>query len=148
MSLFGKKKSPQELTKEWTKQLKQEQRQLKSQIRKAEQENQKLKLELKKEAKNVQGDKKRMQAIRIMAKGVVQHNKNIARLYQTRTQINSCILGIKEQEANIKLQQTMTKSAKITAAMSQLVKLPEIQKTTMAMQQEMQKNGINSRNGR
>ncbi|ETO21192.1 hypothetical protein RFI_16013, partial [Reticulomyxa filosa] len=91
--LFGKQKTPEELSKEWIKELKSQQRQIQQQIRKADRENQKLKAEMKAEAKRAQGDPQLMKAVKIMAKGVVQSNKNIARMYSTKTQINSVILG-------------------------------------------------------
>jgi len=140
--IFGKKKSPEELTKEWTANLKHEQRQLQRSIRKAELENHKLKVELQKEAKNSQGDAKRAQALKVMARGIVQSNKQIAHLYSTRGQINSALLHIKEQSANLKMMKTMQKSAQITSLMGKLVKVPELQATTQKMAMEMEKAGL------
>jgi len=48
MDLFGKKKTPEECTKEWIRDLKHEQRQIERSIRKANLEVQKLKTEMKK----------------------------------------------------------------------------------------------------
>jgi len=140
--IFGKQKSPDELSKEWIKELKSQQRQIQQQIRKAERENHKLKAEMKVEAKRAQGDPQMMKAVKILAKGVVQSNQNIARLYNTKTQINSAVLGIKEQQASLKMAKTMQKSAKITASMSHLVKVGEVQESATKMAMEMQKMGI------
>jgi len=139
---LGKKKTPQEQSKEWIKELKSEQRQIQHQIRRAERENQKLKAELKIEAKRAQRDPQFMKAVKILAKGVVQSNQNISRLYNTKTQINSVILGIKEQLANMKMTNIMQNSANITACMGELVKVSEIQESATQMAMEMQKMGV------
>ena len=78
--MFGKKKTPQELSREWTRNMKREMRQMDRQIRKSQLNKKKMQAEMKKEAKNVSGDKQRMAAIRIMAKSIVQQAK-ISALY-------------------------------------------------------------------
>jgi len=140
--IFGKQKSPEEMSKEWIKELKSQQRQIQQQIRKAEHENQKLKAEMKKEAKHAKGDPQLMKAVKILAKGVVQSNQNIARLYNTKTQINSVVLGIKEQQANLRMTKTMQKSARISSMMGQLVKVSDVQQSATRMAMEMQKMGL------
>jgi len=97
---------------------------------------------MKKEAKNVNGDKQRMQAVRIMAKSVVQTDKQIAHLYGTKAQMNSVCLQIKEQQATIKMTKAMSQSTKVTALMSRLVRIPELQQTTQQMAMEMEKAGL------
>jgi len=97
---------------------------------------------MKKEAKQAQGDTQMMKAVKIMAKGVVQSNQNISRLYSTKTQINSVILGIKEQQANVKMTKTMQKSARVSSMMSQLVKTTDVQQSATKMAMEMQKMGL------
>merc|ERR1712113_375100 len=97
---------------------------------------------MKKEAKNVQGDKHRLAAIRVMAKTIVQTDQQIARLYGTKAQMNSVVLQIKEQQATIKMTKSMKQSAQISSVMGKLVKLPELQGTMQKMQMEMQKNGL------
>jgi len=142
MDLFGKKKKPEECTKEWIRDLKHEQRQIERSIRKANLEVQKLKTEMKKEVKNAQGDTKRTQAIKVMARTIVQSNKQIAHLYGIKVQINSAALHIKEQIATNKMMKTMQRSAQITSVMGKLIKLPELQATAQKMAMEMQKMGL------
>merc|ERR1712083_1167104 len=101
-----------------------------------------MQAEMKKEAKNVQGDKQRLAAIKIMAKSIVQTDKQIARLYGTKAQMNSVVMQIKEQQATIKMAKSMKQSAQISSLMGKLVKLPELQGTMQKMQMEMQKNGL------
>jgi len=144
MDLFGKKKTPEEMTREWIHNLKHEQRQVERSIKKADQEIVKLKNEMKKEAKNAQGDLKRMQAVKILARTIVQSNKQITHLYGVKGQINSVILHIKEQNANNKMMKTMQRSAQITSLMGRLIKLPELQATAHKMSMEMQKAGLMS----
>eukprot|EP01084_Bolivina_argentea_P244174 409131_1 len=140
--MFGKKKTPQEMTREWTRNMKREMRQTDRQIRKAQQAKKKMQAEMKKEAKNVNGDKQRMQAVRIMAKSVVQQDKQIAHLYGVKAQMNSVVLQIKEQQATLKMTKAMKQSAQVQSIMGKLVSLPELQGTMMNMQREMQKNGL------
>lgn len=93
-AIFGKKKTADELAKEWTRNLKHEQRAIQRQIRAAEKESNKLKKEMKKVAKEAQGDPKRLQAVKILAKAVVQQNKQIAHLYGVKQQMNSVVLQV------------------------------------------------------
>merc|ERR1711941_253435 len=51
-------------------------------------------------------------------------------------------MGIKEQQATLKMAKSMKQSAQISKMMGRLVKLPELQGTMMKMSQEMQKNGL------
>jgi len=140
--MFGKKKTAQELSREWTRNMKKEMRQIDRQIRKSQATKKKLQAEMKKEAKNVNGDKQRMAAVRIMAKSVVQTDKQIAHLYGTKAQMNSVCLQIKEQQATLKMAKAMKQSAQVSQIMGRLVKLPELQATMQKMQMEMQKNGL------
>merc|ERR1712032_1196695 len=91
---------------------------------------------------NVQGDKHRLQAIKVMARTIVQTDKQIARLYSTKAQMNSVVLQIKEQQATLKMAKAMKQSAQISSMMGRLVKLPELQGTMQKMSMEMQKNGL------
>ena len=142
MSIFGKKKTPQELAREWTRNLKKEMRQMDRQIRKSQAAKKKLQAEMKKEAKNVNGDKQRLAAVRILAKSVVQQDKQIAHLYGCKAQMNSVVLQIKEQQATIKMTKAMKQSAQVSSLMGRLVRLPQLQGTMMQMQREMQKAGL------
>merc|ERR1712244_79367 len=90
----------------------------------------------------VNGDKARMGAIRVMAKSIVQQDKQIAQFYATKAQMNSVCLQIKEQQATLEMAKSMKQSAQISKMMGRLVKLPELQGTMMKMSQEMQKNGL------
>jgi len=125
-----------------TRNMKKEMRQMDRQIRKTQAAKKKMQAEMKKEAKNVNGDKQRMAAIRIMAKSIVQTDKQIAHMYGTKAQMNSVVLQIKEQQATLKMSKAMKQSATVSKLMGRLVKLPELQNTIMTMQREMQKNGL------
>ena len=94
-AFFGKKKTADELAKEWTRNLKHEQRQIQRQIRNAEKETKKLKQEMKKVAKEAQGDPQRLQAVKVLAKAVVQQNKQVAHLYGVKAQMNSVVLQVR-----------------------------------------------------
>merc|ERR1712013_559770 len=67
------------------------------------------------------GDKHRMAAIRIMAKSVVQQEKQIAQLYASKAQMNSVVLQIKEQQATLKMAKAMKQSTQISRAMGRLI---------------------------
>merc|ERR1719412_3391568 len=93
-------------------------------------------------SKRVNGDKARMGAIRVMAKSIVQQDKQIAQFYATKAQMNSVCLQIKEQQATLKMAKAMKQSAQISKMMGRLVKLPQLQATMQKMSMEMQKNGL------
>ncbi|ETO21902.1 class-E vacuolar protein-sorting protein 24 (Vps24p) [Reticulomyxa filosa] len=130
------------MSKRWIKELKHQQRELQQQIRKAERVILKLKLEMKKEAKKAKKEPALVIAIKILAKGLVRCNKNLERLYTLKTQINSIILGIKEQQANIKISKMLEASAVVSAKMNELIKISEAKQWTTDMAMEMQKMGL------
>ena len=96
--MFGKKKSPNELCKEWTRSLKKEMRQMDRRMRKTEYSERKMKVELKKEAIQLcrDHDRQRYAAVRIMAKSIIQMRNQYSSLRQDKEKLNSVILELKE----------------------------------------------------
>eukprot|EP01060_Flectonema_neradi_P009205 TRINITY_DN16585_c4_g2_i1.p1 TRINITY_DN16585_c4_g2~~TRINITY_DN16585_c4_g2_i1.p1 ORF type:complete len:214 (+),score=48.83 TRINITY_DN16585_c4_g2_i1:93-734(+) len=142
MSFFGqlfgqKKKTPQELQKEWKSNARSETRKLDRQIRNIEMAEKKTKLELKTAAKR--GDKDVMQ---MLAKELVQSRKAVNRIHTTKTQLNSVTLALDNMIAQHKIAGSFKASGEIMKEMNALVKVGEVQETMMEMQKEMMKCGM------
>ena len=88
--IFGTRKTPQELTKEWISDLKKELRSTDRAIRTGQRELNKLKREIKKYAKHSETDR-----VKIAAKSIVTTKKNISRFHKQKGHIRTCILSVK-----------------------------------------------------
>jgi len=139
MGLFGKSKGadPKEQVQEWTRKLRKEGNQLERQVNSIRREEAKVQRSLKEAAKK--GDK---EVCVILAKEIVQSRKAVNKIYAAKANINSVQLQMKNQLATIRIAGALQSSAEVMAAMQQLIKLPEIQKTMMEMSREMMKAGI------
>ncbi|CAH1258051.1 charged multivesicular body protein 3-like [Branchiostoma lanceolatum] len=139
MGLFGKSqgKDPKEQVREWTSQLRKQDRVLDRQIRGIQREEEKVKRSLKEAAKK--GDK---DTCRILAKEMVRSRKAVSKIYTSKAQINSVSMGMKNQLGVLKVAGAMEKSTEVMKYMQNLVKVPEIQATMRDMSREMMKAGI------
>ncbi|XP_013409490.1 charged multivesicular body protein 3 [Lingula anatina] len=139
MGLFGKtpEKSPKDMVKEWSSKLRKEGYNIDRQIRGIQREEEKVKRSLKDAAKKGQKD-----VCNILAKEIIRSRKAISRMYAAKAQMNSVMMSMKNQEATVRLTGALEKSTEVMNSMQQLVKLPEIQATMMAMSKEMMKAGI------
>ena len=134
--LFGKQKTPKEMVRGWTGELKKEMRTLDRDSNKIKREEEKIKAELKKEA--AAGNKN---ACTTLAKALVQSRQAREKLLLTRTQINSVVLTLKQNYSSMQVAKTMGKSAVIMGHMNRLMNVPQISKTCQAMSKEMMKAG-------
>ena len=82
MGLFGKSKTPKEHCQEWTKTVRQEQRQVTRQIRDIERVQAKTKTEIKANAK-----KGNVDACKVLAKEIVQSNRAVSRLHKVNADL-------------------------------------------------------------
>jgi len=141
MGLFGSGKDSHEKAKEKvneiSKNLRTESRQLDRQIHAIEREEQKTILLIKTAAK-----KNETESCKILAKGLVQSKKQKARIYSSKAQMNSVIMQIKNQVAQMKLMGSIQSSTEVMKVMSGLMRVPEMQKTMTEMSREMMKMGI------
>ncbi len=142
MGLFGgdnknNHEKAKEKVNELSKKMRQESRQLDRQIHAIEREEQKTILMIKDAAK-----KNQMDVCKISAQSLVKSKKAKARIYASQAQINSVVMQMKNQVAQMKLAGALKSSTEVMKAMSNLVKLPELQKTMQSLSKEMMKAGI------
>lgn len=83
-----------------------------------------------------------MKNVQTLAKPLVQSNKSIARLYAAKATLNSTIMQIKEQEANLKVFGAMKQSAMLMARMNELINVKQVSHVALAMSKEMMKMGV------
>lgn len=117
--------------------LRRETRNIDRQIQTIQREQNKTKIEIKKAAKK--GDR---DVCKILAKELVNSNRAVSKMYQSKAQINSVMLNMKTQLATIRITGAVEQSTQVMSAMSRLIKIPEIQKTMQNMSKEMMKMGI------
>ena len=132
-----KKTDPQAEMKKWKRELAKEGRQMEREIRKMEEAENKSKAECQKLAKAG-----RVDACKIIAKEIVRTRAARERLLVARTQISSVSMQLQTQAAMVRAAGCMKKSGEVMAVMNKLVKLPELQKTMMNMQREMERAGL------
>jgi len=139
MGLFGKTKAadPKEQVNEWCKKIRKEGNNLDRQINAIKREEAKVTRSLKEAAKK--GDK---DVCNILAKEIVNSRKAITKLYTAKANLNSVQMQMKSQLATVRVAGTLQTSAEVMKSMSQLVKLPEIQKSMMELSREMMKAGV------
>ena len=132
-----KKSDPLEDMKKWKRELAKEGRQMEREIRKIEDAEKKSKAECQKLAKEG-----RVDACKILAKEIVRTRNAKERMLVARTQISSISMQLQTQAAMVRAAGCMKKSSEVMAMMNKLVKLPELQKTMMNMQREMERAGL------
>jgi charged multivesicular body protein 3 len=137
-SLFGPpKKSPEEQSKEWVKQLRSEGHKLDAQIRKIQAAERKVTLSAKQAAK-----KDDTVAVRMLAREIIGSRKAVKRLYTAKAQMNSVSMQLQQQQSQLKLTGAMQKSAQIMAQMNQLTHVNEVQQVMQGLSREMTKAGL------
>lgn len=139
--LFGPSKpklTPKEQVREWSSELKKEQRGLDRERAKIEREEGKMKLEIKKLAKSGTNSA----ALKTMAKGLLKSQGVRNRMLEASTRINSVLLTLKTHVATLSVAEHMGKSAAVMKGMQSLVSLPELRATAASMSKEMMKAGI------
>ncbi|XP_063721337.1 charged multivesicular body protein 3-like [Symsagittifera roscoffensis] len=136
MNLFNRKK-PEEIVREWDRALNREQRKIDRELQQSKRQVQKMEADCKKMAKKNQVD-----AAKVLARQVIQGRKGMNRLHQTKANINSVQLNMKQQMAMAKVSGAFEKSTQVMKAMSKLVRVPEVMKTMQELQREMMKSGV------
>lgn len=141
MGLFGSDKNnidkAKERVNEISGKLRQESRALDRQIRSIEREEQKTIAMVKDAAK-----KNQMDVCKVAAKSLVQSKRQKSRIYASQAQINSVVMQMKNQLAQMKIAGSMKASTDVMKSMSRLMSIPEMQKTMQEMSKEMMKAGI------
>lgn len=137
MGLFEKKPSPEELTKEWKRNIQKEIRKIDRDISAVKRAEQKSINECKALAK-----KGRTPAVKILAKEIVNTRKTIERMYVAKAQLGSVQNNLQTQLSMLKVSGCMQKSAEVMGAMNKLVNLAEVSETMRSMAREMEKAGL------
>lgn len=132
--IFGKPLSPDELVKKWRQSIRSQERELDKQIRGIEAEEIKVKKSIKEAAKR--GDKT---CCTMLAKQIVRSRKAKDRIHTSKAQLNSILMQLQQQLAQVKIAGTLKKSTEIMKLVNRLVKLPEIGKAMQDMSAEMMK---------
>jgi len=136
-ALFGKAPDPKEQVKKWKQQMRHEQRVVDRQIRGIQREEAKVKMSVKASAKR--GD---MANAKLLAKELVRSKKAVNRMHASKATMNSVVMQMENQLAQVKMTGHMAKSSQVMAHMNRLVKVSDITQTMQAMQQEMMKAGV------
>lgn len=132
-----KAKDPQEEMKKWRRELRKEQRAMDREISKLEQMERKSRDECRK-----YGKEGRQDACKIVAREIVRTRAARNRMLMAKAQINSVNMQLQTQAAMVRAAGCMKKSTEVMRCMNKLVKLPELQKTMMEMQREMERSGL------
>ena len=136
--MFGKKQvPPQERAKAWKTSIRTERRGIERQMRKIEREEDKIKQKVKTLMKQGHQD-----SVMPLIAEIANSKKARSKLLKTCTQLDSMIRQIDLQMAQVKVCGTFQKSAEVTRMMNQMVRIPEMQRTMMQLQQEMEKSGL------
>jgi len=137
-ALFGKKKTPEENVREWTQNLRKEQRAVERQIRVIEREEQKVVRDMKLQAKKGVGN----DVLSILGREVVKSRKAVKKLHASKARLNSIAMQMKEQLAVAKIGGALQSSAVVMRHMNALVKVEAISASMQEMSKEMMKAGI------
>jgi len=139
MGLFGKSKpaDPKALVDGWTKQIRKEGYGLDRQIRQIQRGEQAAIKSIKESTKK--GDSA---SAKVLAKEVVHSRKAVNKIYTAKANLKSVEMQMKAQAAQVRIAGSLSQSADVMKCMTQLVKVPEIQKTMQEMSKEMMKAGI------
>ncbi|KAI9024028.1 Snf7-domain-containing protein [Hyaloraphidium curvatum] len=135
--LLGKQPTPDELVRKWRSNIRAQDRELDRQLRGIAAEEEKIKRTMKQAAKR--GD---VASCRTLAREVARSRKAKTRLHTSKAQLNSVLLQLQHQAAQVKIAGTLKRSTEIMHSMNQLVKLPAIAKVMQEMSQEMMRSGI------
>lgn len=130
-------KTPEEIAKQWRRDLAREARRTDAQVQKIKQEEKKITIEMKKAAK--MGDQ---YALKTLAKNVLHSRKACKQLMTAKAQMNSVSMQLQHQLATMKMMGVMSKSTEIMQGMNQLVNITEVRETMMTMSKEMMKAGL------
>jgi len=128
---------PKEQLKEWTKSIRSEQRALDRQIRGIEREENRYKKDIEMLAK-----KNEMMAIRPLATALVQSKKAKERIHVAKANMNSIILQLRHQTAQLRINGVLESSTSMMKSMNQLMNMSTISKNMGSLAYEMEKAGL------
>mmetsp|Transcript_1725 Transcript_1725/g.2714 ORF Transcript_1725/g.2714 Transcript_1725/m.2714 type:complete len:236 (+) Transcript_1725:360-1067(+) len=128
-----KDKDPREMLKEWTREVRREQRGLDRQIREIEREEIKIKRDMKKLA--AKGER---EALVSLARALVQSRSAKSRILVSKANMNSVLLELRHQVAQLRMMKSLQSSTKLMAHMNKLRSFPQMHQLAY----EMEKAGL------
>merc|ERR1712012_946560 len=134
-ALFGKKKTPEENVKDWTRNLRREERAIERQIRTIEREEQKVIRDMKMQAKKGVGN----DVLSILGKEVVKSRQAVKKLHASKARLSSVSMQMKEQLAAAKLGASLEASTVVMRHMNKLCRVEVISASMQEMSKEMMK---------
>eukprot|EP01102_Stenamoeba_stenopodia_P006757 TRINITY_DN1885_c0_g1_i1.p1 TRINITY_DN1885_c0_g1~~TRINITY_DN1885_c0_g1_i1.p1 ORF type:complete len:211 (-),score=53.23 TRINITY_DN1885_c0_g1_i1:102-734(-) len=138
MNLFGSKPTPPDvLVKKWSRELQHEARLMDREIRVLDREELKTKMNIKQLAK-----KEDTASMKTLAKEIVRLRNAKTKLYKSKSQLLSVKMQLQTQLATLRMTRCLAKSTQVMTQMNNLIKLPQLQSTMMAMSREMEKAGL------
>eukprot|EP00913_Durusdinium_trenchii_P010361 g9715.t1 len=130
--------SAKEMVRDWQRKLRSEVRGVDRSIRKIEQEEDKIRGEIKAMASKG-GDPK---SVQMLAKSLVRSSKAKARLYTSRSIMQSAAAELETTAATMRLSDSMSKSTEVMKQMNSLVRIPEMEESISSMKREMMRAGL------
>ena len=133
-----REEDPKELARKWQRELRAETRSLDRQLRDIAREEAKCRLEIKRLAK-VGGQQ---QAIKSLAKEIVQARKAAERITVAKMHVNSCAMQVRQAAAQLRMQKVFESSVETMKALNAAVNIPETQGRLRELGVEMMKAGL------
>uniref|UniRef100_A0A7S0RQB4 Charged multivesicular body protein 3 n=1 Tax=Chlamydomonas leiostraca TaxID=1034604 RepID=A0A7S0RQB4_9CHLO len=134
---LGLEEDPKVMVRKWQATLRSEQRALDRQVRDIQFEEKKVVKSIREAAKR--GDQA---SVRVLAKQVVHTRKTVGQLYTNKAQLMSINNQLVEQLAVLRVSHALQKSTQVMSALTQAIKLPELQRTMVEMSKEMMRAGL------
>ena len=135
--LIGKRLTPEEQVKKWRSSVRQNERELDRILRNIDKEQLKTKKVIKDAAKRNDTN-----SCRILAKEIVSSNKQKERIFTSKAQLNSLIMGMQQQLAVTKVTGALQKSTETMKIVNRLMRIPELTANMREMSMEMMKAGV------
>eukprot|EP01156_Anaeramoeba_ignava_P006002 Anaeramoba_ignava/a347491_126.p1 GENE.a347491_126~~a347491_126.p1 ORF type:complete len:208 (-),score=90.17 a347491_126:82-705(-) len=131
MGIFGSKKSPEELLKEYQKLLRKSQREIERERMKLQRQEKTIIADMKKMAKEGQAN-----SCKIMAKDLVRTRHTIQKFYRMKAQLQAVSLRIQTMRSSATMTKAMRGTAKAMAAMNRATNIPVMQKVLMEFEKQ------------
>mmetsp|Transcript_434 Transcript_434/g.765 ORF Transcript_434/g.765 Transcript_434/m.765 type:complete len:222 (+) Transcript_434:333-998(+) len=131
------KSDPKEQVRKWQATLRAEGRGIERQIREIEREEKKVAMSIKECAK-----RNDIASAKTLARELVRSRRTTTRLGTNKAQLNSVSMKLGESLAMVKAVGHLAKSTEVMAAVSDLIKIPEMTQTMREMSKEMMKAGM------
>lgn len=128
---------PEEMVKEWRTKVRGEMHAVDREIRTLERTEEKTKIEIKKLAKAGE-----VNSAKLLAKELVGARRAKQRMFETKARLNSIVLQLSEQLAQLRMTRAIGKSAEAMHAMNAVINVPVVAATMRELARQMEKAGF------